>query len=388
METRNPIIAALRAFKNVVLEGVPGTGKSYAVEGVVQEWESASGRQLVKFSDGRTFRAVVLHPSSSYEDFVEGLRPQAQRAGGVSPVFDRPAPPAGPFGIVDGFFVDVCRIAAANPDRDVLILLDELNRCNVPSVFGDLLLTLEKSRRAQFKGTSATSTPSGEDWSAPTPVTLPYSGRLFFVPDNVYIIATINTTDRSVAPLDAALRRRFAFHRLEPQMPGTDAMSSEVPSDVRELYVRSSSVLRDLNDHVLRPCLGPDAMLGHSYLYALAANVNASPFAPDVLEELRMQWRYAILPQLVDSVRSLGAEEVLSPYTRAAWFDQHPELADRVNTALPALSQLDGHLQRDLELRIVVDGIGLSRGARIEPFPSDEPLPTVEDDEGSDLGAQ
>src|SRR5207247_595935 len=92
---------------------------------------------------------------------------------------------------------------------DFLVLLDEINRCNVPKVLGDLLMALEVTKRARWNTVT-------EQWEDGAVVTLPYSSSLLFVPDNLYIVGTMNTSDRSVAPLDAALRRRFAFVRMEP----------------------------------------------------------------------------------------------------------------------------------------------------------------------------
>ncbi|WP_199510178.1 McrB family protein [Nucisporomicrobium flavum] len=367
-EPSNPIVSALRSFKNVVLEGVPGTGKTYAVEQVADDWKHMTGRDLIDF-DGVPFCATVLHPSSSYEDFVEGLRPEVKHSGDATQLyFDEKPEGTGGFGIRDGFFLSVCARAVETPHKDVLVLLDELNRCNVPSVFGDLLLSLDKSRRGTHVafGPEARAFPrEARDWQAATPVTLPYSGRKFFVPDNVYVIATMNTTDRSVAPLDAAIRRRFAFHRLEPQMPEANILTETQPAATRELFARSAQVLTDLNQNALRPCLGPDAMIGHSYLYALAANLTASADLNAGIEELKTQWRYAILPQLIDSVRSFGGEDLLSVRTRDAWLARHADQTPAA-TAVVALDQLDEFLMSALDLRIAVEGVGLSRGARIE----------------------
>ncbi|MER7273443.1 AAA family ATPase [Dactylosporangium sp. NPDC000244] len=361
----DPVLEALLAFKNVVLEGVPGTGKTYAVQRLAAMWQSRTKRELLPF-DGRPYAAVVLHPSSSYEDFVEGLRPGSTSTGSHAGLFDRPASVDGGFSIRDGFFLKVCAAAAAEPHKDVLVLLDELNRCNVPSVFGDLLLTLEASRRAKYVRRSSPA--SAEHWEVATPAQLTYSSRTFFVPDNVYVIATMNTTDRSVAPLDAALRRRFAFHRLEPRMPEADALPASVATPARDLFLQSAKVLRDLNDHALRPCLGPDAMLGQSYLHAVAESLTQASTLESAMRLLELQWRYAILPQLIDIARGLGADDLLGTNTRSAWFTQHPELEQVRKSATPALAGLDSFLQQSLELQIVVDGTGLARGARITTY--------------------
>jgi len=376
----NPIVRALVSFKNVVLEGVPGTGKSHAIKQVAEDWRWMTGRDLVQFG-AIPYRAIVLHPSSSYEDFVEGLRPRISRSGKDQPYFDEVVTSTEGFGIEDGFFVSACVEAAATPHKDVLVLLDELNRCNVPSVFGDLLLTLEKSKRATYSVLGAEQFESrrpASEWDANTLVTLPYSGRKFFVPDNLYVIATMNTTDRSVAPLDSALRRRFAFHRLEPKMPGADILSEQMPRATRELFAQASSVLRDLNQNALRPCLGPDTMIGHSYFYAIVESLDAANDVSDGTEEIKNQWQYAILPQLIDSVRSLGAEDLLGPATRDNWLDRHAD-NNKVETARAAFRQLDGFLQEALDLRIVVEGVGLGRGARIEEHSATDSDPVVDD---------
>ncbi|MEV0713336.1 AAA family ATPase [Asanoa sp. NPDC050611] len=379
--TSDPIFEALLTFKNVVLEGVPGTGKSYTIERIAREWRARTGRDLLTFDDQR-YRAIVLHPSSSYEDFIEGLRPEAEAS--TAKAFDQPATSTGKFGLQDGFFVSVCAAAVAAPDKDVLVLLDELNRCNVPSVFGDLLLTLEASRRARYKHRDIKTPATAQDWTTPTPAQLPYSRRTFFVPDNVYVIATTNTTDRSVAPLDSALRRRFAFHRLEPTMPDVGDLPATVPAPVRELFGTSAAVLHDLNDHALRPCLGPDGVLGHSYLYAAATMLKDAVGVEEAVLRLKLHWQYTILPQLIDSVRAFGAENLLDPVTRSDWFGEHADLQKVAPTALNALAQLDDFLHQSLELQVVVEGTGLARGARIaaqrSPAAATPDEPTIEED--------
>ena len=359
--TPNPIHELLRASKNVVLEGVPGTGKSYAIERLAQEWQGRTGRRLVAFA-GKPYAAQVMHPSTSYEDFMEGLRPSME-AGALDGhlMFDQPVVSHGEFVVADGFFLAVCAAAAAHPDQDVLVLIDELNRCNVSSVLGDLLLTLEGSRRAHFTSSDHRNA-SAAGWDAAVPVTLPYSRRVFFVPDNVYVVATTNTTDRSVAPLDAAIRRRFAFYRIEPDIDGAESHAQRVLSpQAAGVVATSANVLRRLNDDVLAPCLGPDAMLGPSYLYALATLLETTPdeLGPETV------WRYNVVPQLIDVTRSYGAEDLLGSGSRGEWFAQHGsqlrEVSDRAQETLAALDTfLTG-----LGFRILIDGTGLARGARI-----------------------
>jgi len=356
----DPIHVLLVRSKNMVLEGVPGTGKSFAIERLAESWAARTGRELLRFG-GQPFAVQVMHPSSSYEDFIEGIRPRSSTSAVGTTWFDAPVGTSSDFVVEDGFFLRVCSAAASRPDCDVLVLLDEFNRCNVPSVLGDLLLTLEASRRATYQGGNPRAA-TAKDWRTAVPVQLPYSGRLFFVPDNVYLVATINTTDRSVASLDAAIRRRFAFYRIEPEFEGVlDEASALEPRGAAA--VRTAVGLVQRVNGVLLRCIGADALLGPSYLYDLCRSLREADESVVETQVARV-WQYNVIPQLVDGLRSYGAEDLLAPETRRAWFTDHgDELSGRPDPS-EEFAALDGYL-RSIGLGIEVNGTGLARGARL-----------------------
>ena len=163
--------AVLQDKRQVVLQGPPGTGKTYLAE--------IYGRLLVA-GDMQRLEVVQFHPSYSYEDFVEGYRPT--KRGGLE--------------VREGIFKLVCGKARESSEPTVLII-DEINRGDLSKIFGELLYLLEY-RGKQIK--------------------LTHNPKLTFeIPDNLYLIGTMNTADRSLALIDYALRRRFSFISLEPQ---------------------------------------------------------------------------------------------------------------------------------------------------------------------------
>lgn len=262
MELAIETIRVLRRFKNAVLEGPPGTGKSHVVAKVASAWQQETGRPLA--GNGRGEFAITLHPNTTYEEFVEGLRYDDQE---------------GSFKRKDGFLRRVIKKAEADPASDYLVLIDELNRANVPKVFGDLLLTMEASKRTSWDGGL---------WAGGMEVTLPYSEQPFSVPSNVYLLGTMNTSDRSIAPLDSALRRRFGFIRVEPMLGESLrlAIGAVDGPDAAARVARSVDELTNLNE-ALRKCLGPNAMLGHSYLFGVSATEGTVAPPSDPLAKIR-----------------------------------------------------------------------------------------------------
>ncbi len=309
------LLDSLNLSGNIVAEGVPGTGKTHAVTKLGASLRTATNRTVALKKDG--IRFMTMHPSTSYEDFVEGLRPvgawsnatsTSDVSDGTTPgflpgpwFFTTPSQIGAAFALKNGFFMDACVSAVASPTTAVVVVLDELNRCNIPKVLGDLMTVIEESKRAHWNGAA---------WVVDSPtkaVTLPYSGRKFFVPDNLFIVGTMNTTDRSVAPMDAALRRRFAFHRIWPD--GFSATNSAptltaLAAELQEPIIKPHTELwLDLN-RILFERYGADAMLGHSYLYDLRTALTNAPTT--ALETATYHWNCRILPQLMDVIASNG----------------------------------------------------------------------------------
>ena len=165
-------VRAIERKGQVVLYGPPGTGKTYVAEKLA--------RHLVGGGHG-FFELIQFHPEVAYEDFIQGIRPQANSEGGLS------------YPLLPGRFLQFCEKANLTDDICVLII-DEINRANLARVFGELMYLLEYRDRSIFLA----------------------AGKKFKIPKNVRIIGTMNTADRSIALVDHALRRRFAFLALYP----------------------------------------------------------------------------------------------------------------------------------------------------------------------------
>jgi MoxR-like ATPase len=320
------LLDLLLSFGNVVVEGVPGTGKSFIIRLLQDQWANKTGRNLV-------IRTTVLHPATSYDEFVGGVRPVRVGDGYAF----RPAA---------GWFLRHISAALENPGADYLLVLDELNRANIPKVLGDLLLVMDWSKRLRRSNGAYEIDTAKPDQR----VDLPLLGTTLVAPDNVFVLGTMNTSDRSVAPIDAALRRRFAFLRLSPWSAERVLAHLEKKRDpLPDLVKKSVDWWTGINA-VLAAKLGPDALLGHSYVLELGdgTGTTVQP-APDeaVHDHCGRAWRYRILPQLFDT---LFAHDAL----------------DELKKEKP-LGQALKEAQTALGVKIIVTGEGLGRAPVVMP---------------------
>jgi len=235
------IQSALTKRRQVILYGPPGTGKTRAVLQFADWWLAGS----------KEVTLVTFHPSYSYEDFVEGYRPKKGSSAGL--VLE----------LRDGVFKELCGRAAADKDHKYLLIIDEINRGNVPKIFGELITLLELDKRGKS-------------------VTLPQSGDSFVVPDNLYLIGTMNTADRSIRVLDAALRRRFAFIEL---MPDPSLLEGEGPEGLK-----MNELLTHLNGRIAK-AVGREKQVGHSYFMEGSSVIKDG-------DEFARRFRQEVLPLL------------------------------------------------------------------------------------------
>lgn len=222
-EQYDAIVGLLRAKKNVIMQGAPGVGKTFAAKRLAYS--------MMGVKDASRVKLVQFHQSYSYEDFIEGYHPSG----------------AG-FELVKGAFYSFCRKAADDQENDYFFIIDEINRGNLSTIFGELFMLIESDKR-------------GPEYK----LQLLYSHELFCVPANVHIIGMMNTADRSLAMLDYALRRRFAFVELRPAFDSDGFRDYCAGLDNSRFEALVSEVV-SLNKEIAEDeSLGDGFCIGHSY---------------------------------------------------------------------------------------------------------------------------
>ncbi len=229
-ETENKQIDIV-SIKNIILYGSPGVGKTHNINKLISLIEAEKNIQEVfqeikqnKKSEYLSLdeikervEFVTFHQSFGYEDFIEGFRPNEE----------------GNIHLESGIFKRICEDAETDKAHNYYLIIDEINRGNISKIFGELITLIEEDKRDKLE------------------VTLPYSKEPFKVPSNLYIIGTMNSTDKSIALIDIALRRRFTFLKMEP--------NAELIDDAK-----AKKIFVSLNAYISEK-LGEEYQIGHSY---------------------------------------------------------------------------------------------------------------------------
>jgi 5-methylcytosine-specific restriction protein B len=269
--------------KNLILQGPPGTGKTWLAKRL--------GFAMVGSSDRKTTRSrlriVQFHPSLAYEDFVRGWRPNGD----------------GKLVLQDGILMQCIDAALSEPDKPFVLVIEEINRGNPAQIFGEMLTLLEDTKRNNTEE-----------------IELAYSkgNERIHIPENLYVIGTMNIADRSLAIVDLALRRRFAFVDLEPALGQSwrdwciqRGMTSEF---ISEIGMRVSA----LNDAISSaPSLGKQFRLGHSYV---------TPGPQEHVEDSVAWFRARV-------------ESEIAPLLNEYWYDSPEHAADEKEKLLAGLAK-------------------------------------------------
>lgn len=253
-EEYEKLAGVLRIKKNIVLQGAPGVGKTFAAKRLAFS--------MMGVKDVERVMMIQFHQSYSYEDFIMGFRPSSDG-----------------FELRRGAFYNFCKKAEIDGDKDYFFIIDEINRGNLSKIFGELFMLIENDKR----GVS---------------LQLLYSDEKFAVPKNIYIIGMMNTADRSLAMLDYALRRRFAFFEIKPGF-GSEGFEKYKQGLENEKFDRLIACVEDLNNAIsVDETLGEGFCIGHSYFCNLS---------PDTIDE-----------QILSGI----VEYELIPLLKEYWFDE------------------------------------------------------------------
>ena len=244
----NTLVDLVKNKKNLIVEGAPGVGKTFMAKRLAYS--------IMGVKDASRVMMVQFHQSYSYEDFVMGYRPS--KVG---------------FELRQGSFYNFCKKAEEDSENDYFFIIDEINRGNLSKIFGELFMLIENDKRGEKNK-----------------IQLLYSDELFFIPKNIYIIGLMNTADRSLAMIDYALRRRFAFFDLKPGFAsnGFKDYQNELENAKFDKLI---NVMNELNSDIKDDeCLGEGFRIGHSYLCNLKTD--------DIDDKLNYIVEYELIPLL------------------------------------------------------------------------------------------
>ncbi len=265
------MVDVLRDKKNIILQGAPGVGKTFVAKRLAYS--------VMGVKDVDRVMMVQFHQSYSYEDFIMGFRPTSSG-----------------YELKKGAFYNFCRRAADDNENDYFFIIDEINRGNLSKIFGELFMLVENDKRgSRYK------------------LQLLYSDELFYIPENLYIIGMMNTADRSLAMMDYALRRRFAFIDLKPAFKSEQFKAYRRDLDDRR-FDSLIQCIESLNERISADdSLGDGFCIGHSYF----CNLNKE--------------------ELTDKKLSNIVEFELIPMLKEYWFDEPgkvKEWSDNLRSAI------------------------------------------------------
>jgi DNA replication protein DnaC len=244
-EKLEKMVSYLKNKKNIILQGPPGTGKTFVAKKLAYA--------LMGEKDDSHIEMVQFHQSVSYEDFIQGYRPTD----------------SGSFKLKNGNFYKLCARALKNTDKPYFFIIDEINRGNLSKIFGELLMLIESDKRSQEYA-----------------INLMYSDSedsRFYVPPNIHIIGTMNTADRSLAVVDYALRRRFAFFELIPEFNDKFKGFLKGVNVENALIVKISNRMNRLNAEIADD-LGVGFRIGHSFFTPNSGTIPNTDWFNDVVE--------------------------------------------------------------------------------------------------------
>jgi 5-methylcytosine-specific restriction enzyme B len=261
------ILSLWERKKNIVIQGPPGVGKTFFCRRLAFALMQEKAPERVEL--------VQFHQTYAYEDFVQGYRPST----------------AG-FELRDGLFHQFCEKARDDQERKYVFIIDEINRGNLSKIFGELMMLLEGDKRSR-------------DWAVPLSYSQSLSSR-FFIPPNVFLVGLMNTADRSLAVVDYALRRRFAFVDLKPSFGSSKFSGFLIEAGAPEKLVNELTTrIGRLNEAIAQDNsnLGPGFCIGHSFFCSIPKDR-----PPDE------DWYQSVI------------QDEIAPLLREYWFDQ-PETA-------------------------------------------------------------
>jgi len=268
--------------KNVIFYGPPGTGKTYttakkavAICDNVAEEDLTNYTEVMKrynkLKENNRIEFITFHQSYGYEEFIEGIKPVVSNEDDES---DSENSQEIKYEIVDGIFKKFCdeaRKAQDKENNEYVFIIDEINRGNISKIFGELITLIETTKRAGKEECISTK--------------LPYSKEEFTVPDNVYIIGTMNTADRSIALMDTALRRRFYF---EEMLPNYDLLKDIFVED-KGVKVNIGAMLKVINERI-EYLYDREHTIGHAVFLELKENNN--------IDKLENIFKKSVIPLL------------------------------------------------------------------------------------------